>query len=101
MVALLGQSVMAYAGAGMIQEVKWCCPIKATCKCHDHDGKSPSSPTLKRCSGTAKIVAPAAVTATPTEIVEVASEPRVTVTMVIAPEPIPDDVTYEPETPPF
>ncbi len=99
--ALFGQSVTAYAGAGMIDDVQCCCPVKSTCKCHDHDGKSPSSPTMKRCSGTAKIVAPAHVPATPAVAVEVASEPRVIATVAIAPAPIPDDVTYEPETPPF
>jgi hypothetical protein len=98
--ALIGQSAMAYAGAGMIDDVKCCCPVKATCKCHDH-GKAPSSPTLKRCSGTAKIVAPAHLPATPVIAVEVASETRVFTAVVTTAQPIPDDVTYEPEKPPF
>lgn len=99
--ALLGQSVMVFAAAGTIGDPKCCCPVKAKCKCHDHDGKSQSSPTLKRCAGDAKLVAPAHAPVTPALGAEISSEPRITVSTVIAPDPIPDDVSYEPETPPF
>jgi hypothetical protein len=100
-VALLGQSVMAYAGAGMLEEVKCCCPVKATCKCHDHGGKVPKAPVLKRCTGTAKVVAAAPVAAVAPSAVEIATPSQITASPVIALAPLPDDVSYEPETPPF
>ena len=99
--ALLGQAVTTYAAAGTVGEASCCCPVKAKCKCHDHDGKPKSSPTVKRCDGAAKLVAPAHVPAAPAISVEVAITVRVTPIAAVAPDPIPDDVRTEPETPPF
>jgi len=99
--ALLGQTVTSYAAAGTIGDASCCCPIKAKCKCHDHDGKHDSGPTLKRCVGDAKLIAPAIAHALPAIDLEIIDEPRV----VIAPAPTPlvlfDDVSREPEKPPF
>lgn len=99
-VALIGQSVTAYAAAGVIGDPTCCCPVKAKCKCHDHDGK-PAQPTLERCGGEATLVAPAVAIALPAIEPMIASEPRVTSASPHAPEPIPDDVSVEPEKPPF
>ena len=98
---LLGQTVTSYASAGTIGDPKCCCPVKAKCKCHDHDGKAPSSATLKRCAGDAKLVTPAHVPAVPAIDFEVRSERRIVSAPPFVSETIPDDVVYEPETPPF
>jgi hypothetical protein len=99
--ALIGQAVTAYAAAGVIGEASCCCPVKAKCKCHDHDGKSDSSPALNRCAGEAKLVAPAVASAVPVAVVELASEPHVTAAPFAATLPSLDDVSREPEKPPF
>jgi len=100
-VALLGQSVATYAAAGVIGDPSCCCPVKAKCKCHDHDGKSAPAPTLERCAGEAKLVAPAVAVAVPSIEPTLASEPRVTTAPRCDPQPFPDDVTLELEKPPF
>jgi hypothetical protein len=100
-IALMCSSITSWAAAGMIGEPSCCCPDKAKCKCHDHDGEHNAAPTLKRCGGEAKWVAPmvsCAVFANPPSL---PIEPRVTAVMVSTPEPSPDDRTIEPETPPF
>ena len=96
--ALFGQAVTAYACAGTIGDASCCCPVKAKCKC-DHDGKSQT--TLSRCNGEAKLVAPAPAIAMvpPASVIDI--EPRVTSALVVTFEPIPDDVSREPEKPPF
>ncbi len=99
--ALIGQSVTSFAAAGVFGDASCCCPIKAKCKCHDHDGKGDPAPAMKRCAGDAKLVAPAVAAAVPTIDVEIIDEPRVTVAPAITPLPIPDDVSHEPEKPPF
>jgi len=98
--ALLGQTVTSYAAAGTFGDPSCCCPIKAKCRCHDHDGKD-SAPVLKRCNGDVKVVAPAIAYAVPVVTPTIEAEPRVTITPAPTPEPIPDDVSREPEKPPF
>ena len=97
---LLGSSVTAWAAAGFFGESSCCCPVKAKCKCHDHDDPSPWA-KMKRCGGDAERVDPAV-----TPIVAAAQPPLaidvdVAVIVTAADEPIPDDQTIEPETPPF
>lgn len=99
--ALLGQTVTSYAAAGTIGDPTCCCPVKAKCKCHDHDAESDSTPVLKRCAGTAKLVAPAVAVAIAAITPVIETEPRVTITPAVTHEPIPDDVSREPEKPPF
>lgn len=99
--ALLGQSVTTFAAAGVIGEAECCCPIKAKCKCHDHDGKSDQAPTVKRCAGEAKLVAPAAIACVPAIVATLASEPRMTFAPAPSPAMILDDISREPEKPPF
>jgi hypothetical protein len=99
--ALLGQSVTTYAATGVFGDAECCCPIKAKCKCHDHDGKSDQAPTLKRCAGEAELVAPAVIVAIPAVAPVLEGEPRVTIAPALAPANILDDVSREPEKPPF
>ena len=99
--ALLGQAVTSYAAAGVIGDPSCCCPVKAKCKFHDHDGKPSSALALKRCAGDAKLVAPVTAHALPAIDLEVIDEPRVLTAPAPTPLPIPDDVSREPEKPPF
>jgi hypothetical protein len=99
--ALIGQSVTSFAATGVFGDASCCCPIKAKCKCHDHDGKGDAAPAMKRCAGEAKLIAPAIVIAVPAIEVEIGDEPRVTIAPAVTPHPIPDDVSSEPEKPPF
>ncbi len=99
--ALLGQAVTSYAAAGVIGESSCCCPKPESCKCHDHDGKRDASPSLERCGGEATLVAPAVSIAVPTIEPVATLEPRVTALPIAEPEPIPDDISREPQTPPF
>jgi hypothetical protein len=99
--ALIGQSVTSFAAAGVFGDASCCCPIKAKCKCHDHDGKGEPSPAMKRCAGDAKLVAPAVAAAVPAIDFEILDEPRVTIAPVVTPLIVPDDVSFEPEKPPF
>jgi hypothetical protein len=98
LLAFFGQAVTAYAAAGTFGDSSCCCPSKKTCKC-GHDDKS--EPMMKRCNGDAKLVAPAPavahVPAAPVLDVEV----RVTRAPIVMFQPIPDDVSREPEKPPF
>jgi hypothetical protein len=98
---LIGQSVTSFAAAGVFGDASCCCPIKAKCKCHDHDGDGDPAPAMKRCAGEAKLIAPAIVAAIPAIEAEIADVPRVTIAPVVALLPIPDDVSREPEKPPF
>ena len=99
-VALLGQAVTAYAAAGVIGEASCCCPKPSKCKC-DHAGKPQGTPEMKRCSGEAKLVAPAPTIALVPAPIGRACEPRA---IALAPplvEPLLDDVSRVPEKPPF
>lgn len=98
---LLASSVTAWAAAGFIGESECCCPVKKDCKCHDHEDDRPSAPTMKRCGGKAIFAAPAqasmvAAVEPPSELVAV-----VDIVVTTTAQPIPDDITFEPETPPF
>ena len=99
--ALIGQSVTAFAAAGVFGDASCCCPVKAKCKCHDHDGKGEPAPSMKRCAGDAKLIAPAVAAAVPAVALALADEPRVIIAPAGSPLPIPDDVSREPEKPPF
>jgi hypothetical protein len=98
---LLGSSLTAWAAAGFVGETSCCCPDKAKCKCHEHDGKGDAAPTLKRCSGEASWVAPEVTAAVeplaPPPVAGVQTAPVATVIVDV----IPDAVTIEIETPPF
>jgi hypothetical protein len=96
--AFFGQAVTAYAAAGTIGDPNCCCPTKRTCKC-GHEGKT--EPMMKRCNGDAKLVAPAPAVATVAAAPVIEIEVRVTRASIVVFEPIPDDVSREPEKPPF
>jgi len=100
MLAFVGSSVSAWAAAGVIGEPTCCCPVKTACKCHDHDD-GPSVPTLKKCGGEAKLVAPAFVHAAIPDPIAVVTEATVATVIPLTPDGVPDAPTYEPETPPF
>ena len=97
--ALFGQAVTAYAAAGVVGDASCCCPSKETCKCkHDaHD----EAPTFKRCNGDAKLVAPAVAVAVAVTCVVVESDQRVAIAPALAPLPLTDIASREPEKPPF
>ena len=99
-IALVGSSVTAWAAAGVIGDASCCCPVKAKCKCHDHDGKDVEA-KLKRCGGEAKLVTPVIHNAIPCVEPEIVSEPRIVEIAQASEEHAPDDVTREPEKPPF
>jgi hypothetical protein len=97
---LAGNAVTVFAGAGMIGDVECCCPDPDKCPCHDHDDQAPREAKLKTCSTDATLVVATplvAVASTTAPAIEERPAPRV----VAAPEPIPDDVPTEIETPPF
>jgi len=98
---LLGASVTAWAAAGVLGEPSCCCPIKAECRCHDHDDDADHAPTLKRCGGSAVSVAPAvaAVVVPPAPVILTTIGVRLVA--VATPALPPTDRTIEPETPPF
>ena len=98
--ALIGQAVTAYAASGTIGEASCCCPVKAKCSCHDHGDESDQA-TLKRCSGEAKLVKPVVTAAVPTIEPCIACETIVTIAPTPAPALLFDDVSREPEKPPF
>lgn len=72
-VLLAGQSVAAWAAAGTFGEPTCCCPQPKQCKCHDHGGTSAES-KLRRCTGDAKLVAPAPLVAAPPAVPEPACD---------------------------
>lgn len=100
--ALLVQPVATWAAAGVERDVACCCPDPDTCECHDHDGKGPVSPTMRRCdSGQVTLVPPVVLVAevpAAAPVVEVARPVRVP-----ADEPVLsfEDRTIPPEKPPF
>ena len=99
-IAIGGSSVVAFAAAGMTGKSECCCPVKAKCKCHDHDDPS-STPTMKRCGGEGKLVAPMLAAAITPPAVEVRDAPRTSCRLAQLPEPIPEDRALEIATPPF
>jgi hypothetical protein len=98
--AIIGQSVTAWAAAGTFGASECCCPDPDTCKCLDH-GDSPDHAELRRCSGDAQLVAPAPLVAIP----PVAPAPACDVRIArAAPPPLPApraDRAEPPEPPPF
>ena len=100
-IAVLSSSVMTWAAAGVVGKLECCCPIKAKCKCHDHDQKPAKEPTLKSCNGEAKLVAPAAAPAMVAEPVAIAEERQPALDVPAEPPYAPEDRSIEPETPPF
>jgi hypothetical protein len=99
--ALLGSSVTSWAAAGVIGDSSCCCPVKAKCKCHDHDGKPNPTPTMKRCGGVAQLVAPVVAHAVINTEPPIATDVQVAIVASPDREPVPEDRSIEPETPPF
>jgi hypothetical protein len=99
--ALVGQSVAAWAAAGTFGAAHCCCPEPQRCKCHDH-GDPRNHAELRRCSGEAERVAPAPLVAAPPPPPVAAGEP---VLAAIAPPPPPPALPARqpepPESPPF
>lgn len=100
-ISLVGSSLTSWAAAGVIGDASCCCPVKSKCKCHDHDGKPDSSPTLKKCGGEAKLVAPVIVHAVAATTIGLDSEQVVTAISTSSLQATPEDHPIEPETPPF
>ena len=98
--ALLGNSVTTWAGAGMVGDTECCCPDPERCKCHDHDGEPASDAELKRCTGLVQIVAPIHLIAIAPSLVPVTAAPVATL-VDVDPVPIPDHDPDPPEKPPF
>ncbi len=93
--ALCVRGVTAFAAAGWVGDTNCCCPSKAVCKCHDHDGQPHPNDTMKRCGGDAEQVAPDLVVATepdapvPTEHRDVARASEWTPVMLLSVLPVP------------
>ena len=98
--ALVGQSLAAWAAAGTIGEAKCCCPRPKQCKCHDH-GDPKTDAELRRCTGDAELVAPAPLVAAPPAIAEPACELAVTRRAPPPPPVLSERRAEPPETPPF
>lgn len=98
---LWGAAVSSWAAAGFSGESECCCPVKAECRCHDHDGQRQQPSTLKKCGGKAEFIAPlalAAVAPTPME----PPAPAVRATWVVhLLLPLEGALPSPPETPPF
>lgn len=100
-IALLGTSATSFAAAGFIGDSECCCPNPDTCKCHDHDKEPAPNPTMKRCGGEAKQVAPASVVATLVDPVEPVTTTVNVMEVEFATEPPPPDRSTRPEKPPL
>jgi len=100
-IAVVSASVMTWAAAGVVGDTSCCCPVKARCKCHDHDREPSQTPILETCKGDGKLVSPAVAHAVAVAPLEVCVE----LPLAMAAEParprIPEDRSIEPETPPF
>jgi hypothetical protein len=97
---LLGSSVSAWAAAGFSGDPQCCCPDKAKCHCHDHDGQPDTTAKLKRCGGEASF---APVDVVPAVVPEITVAFDVVVTQIEIEQTvrIPDDWSSEPEKPPI
>lgn len=100
-IALVGSSVTAWAAAGVFGDTSCCCPVKARCTCHDHDGRPDPTPTLKKCGDGATRVAPVLVHAIPPPEITVTVARRATPAATSDRPPILESRSIEPETPPF
>lgn len=100
--ALLVQPVAAWAAAGIERDVACCCPDPETCECHDHDGKGPASPTMRRCdSGKVTLVSPVLLVADLPAAAPVVDVARPVTVPAQEPELSFEDRTIPPEKPPF
>ena len=100
-IAVLGSSVMSWAGAGVTGDASCCCPVKAKCKCHDHDKQQDGAPVLKQCNSKGEFVAPVIAPAVPAAAPElIVARPRIAGSPLLCPS-VPEDRSIEPETPPF
>jgi hypothetical protein len=97
---LLGSSVTARAAAGFSGDPKCCCPDKAKCHCHDHDGQPDHTAKLKRCGGEATFAAMDIASAVTPEV-RVVFDVTVTQIEIVQAIRIPDDWSSEPEKPPI
>lgn len=95
---LVGQSVAAWAAAGVIGDAECCCPSPDRCKCH---GDEPAgSPELRRCNGEAERVAPAPIVAVPPAAPVIEREIAVVHLAPTPPPPPPEDRSEPPVKPP-
>lgn len=98
--AWVGQATAAYAAAGVVFDVRCCCPSIDACQCHEHDDPA-SDAQLKRCGGAVREIAPAVATCA---LPEPAGEP-VVVRTVARVQPatvaIPPSFSVTPDRPPF
>jgi hypothetical protein len=97
---LLGSSVSAWAAAGYSGDPVCCCPDKAECHCHDHDGEPDLTAKLKRCGGEATFAAVDIVPAVTPEVA-VTFDAVMTEIEIVQTVRIPDDWSSEPEKPPI
>lgn len=98
---LWGSAVTSWAAAGFVGESECCCPVKAECRCHDHDGQPHPDTTIKRCGGKAELIAPVAIAAIEPAPIELRSFFRAILTIAPPLLPLPDALPSPPETPPF
>ena len=99
--AMLGQAVTAWAASGRIGEATCCCPAPKDCKCHDHEGSGEGA-ELRRCTGEAKLVAPAPLVAAPPPLVVAAADDvAAALPELPAPAALPSHRSDPPEKPPF
>lgn len=99
---LLGSQVTAWAAAGVHGESECCCPVKAQCRCHDHQDDRPApGPVMKKCGGQAELVAPAVTRAVTPLAPALLPIRRALVAVVHRLLPLPETFAREPETPPF
>ncbi len=98
---LFGSSVTSWAAAGFVGESECCCPVKAECRCHDHEGKASPDPMMKKCGGQAEHIAPAVVPAIRPEPFELPFLAQVIRLVPRPSSPLIDRLPAEPEPPPF
>lgn len=100
--ALLVQPVATWAAAGIERKMECCCPDPETCECHDHDGKGPSSPSMRRCdSGQVNVVTALMLVALVPAAAPVLDVARPVTLPAPEPELSLEDRTIPPEKPPF
>lgn len=99
LLALLGQSVTAWAAAGVIGETECCCPQPKTCKCHDHDRSHDSE--LRACKGDSELVLPARLVAAPPAAAVVSGDVAAVVSVPPSFPAMPAERSEPPEKPPF
>lgn len=99
-VALVGQAWAGWAAVGTFGESTCCCPTPEQCRCHDHDEPHPDA-QMKRCGGSAQLVAPAAMVAVSPAAPAIFVEARVAIAPAPAPAELKDGLPIDPEIPPF